>query len=1080
MSLRRPTRGRPGTIIPMLAVALVGLFAFVALAIDLGLLTVARTECQDAADAAALAGARVLDNKPTSVDNNRAAAITAAKDTVKENYLWNTKFVDGQITTADTKAYAYKGGTTNKFILYDTKALAQSETGAAQVPWGGMHVRLDTTQTTFFAKVFGVTSMQTGAVATAVHRPRDIAFVLDFSGSMRFGSWAAWPYTTDSSQSIEGLMNPDPIYPKFGHYGRFVHYQTNNPVRSSSVTNNADPALRPNPLCMRVTLTSGEYGFAPNNHTMHSTGGPPMVWDFKTAPGDPATVDPTALVDAFRMWNPTVSSAYNTTTLTPQRYDFTGYNAATAACPAPENFETQSDSPIPYVGDKWPRADGGRGPNGSDPWATLSGTTLTEVGALTAKEFLGAATTGADGRLLDSTNFTMPTSETGYAHPDTATPKRDGGTTDGNYRDAIWEAYGYDLDVVDYRADNAGSTLPRTPQLLPAAQRFKGYSMGPMYWGKTFFVWPPDPRYDAGADPAAPETTGSFAGVKDTSGRWICDWRRRFFLRGDGQPFDPQTDDINEILFRHGAAMYGHVLNTISTTPGPGYYRLNYPAILAWIKSGPKTLPSNLRAGRILYYSSIPTDANGTSDRNKRFWREYIHYIFGVGTWDSSTYPLNDDSSYNSPAYNPNQMLAGTERRRPFREADPLINQVAGVETPTTAFKPSPNPNPGDAPNPKPYMNYADNINRPRMHLWFGPQTMLQFVTSHRSLAKPVTSGTIKEAQSWQLKAAINSVLDDIQTNHPNDYCGMAFFCERSSVFHTPRAPMGQEWYRLKNCLFYRKEMLDILAALPAASRDSAPDEERVFSSGFNLALGNMPNANGGTDPNSGLAVAFNLLSRASTLTAANGYTTSLSTTKGRQGAAKIVIFETDGVPNADGGFQYTGAGVDSRYEGGTSAVWGGDANTLLDVSDDAARKALSVITRIVAPTASSGNSGHSLPNSPARVYPIAFGDLFNSYDGTNYSTRSTDAKKALYFLTRAAQLGNTVEAYPPASGTLYDVGNGSGERILPFSQVIAGPYERPDKLLPISTTNPAGRIEKLRDSLERIMQSGVQVTLIE
>ena len=52
-------------------------------------------------------------------------------------------------------------------------------------------------------------------------------------------------------------------------------------------------------------------------------------------------------------------------------------------------------------------------------------------------------------------------------------------------RDAIWETTGYD-----------------TPSLARFTNgAFQGYSMGPGYYGKTFYIWPPDPRYTAGADP---------------------------------------------------------------------------------------------------------------------------------------------------------------------------------------------------------------------------------------------------------------------------------------------------------------------------------------------------------------------------------------------------------------------------------------------------------------------------------------------------------------------------------------------------------------------------------------------------
>ncbi len=52
----RPAKRSRGAILPLTAVALVGLCGFIALSVDLGMLAVARAQCQDAADAAAVAG----------------------------------------------------------------------------------------------------------------------------------------------------------------------------------------------------------------------------------------------------------------------------------------------------------------------------------------------------------------------------------------------------------------------------------------------------------------------------------------------------------------------------------------------------------------------------------------------------------------------------------------------------------------------------------------------------------------------------------------------------------------------------------------------------------------------------------------------------------------------------------------------------------------------------------------------------------------------------------------------------------------------------------------------------------------
>src|SRR5262249_20835720 len=65
---------------------------------------------------------------------------------------------------------------------------------------------------------FGVLSLNTAATATAVHRPRDIAIIMDLSGSMSFDSLLGAPYSGTRSQS----SNPDNIYPMFGHYSGYV------------------------------------------------------------------------------------------------------------------------------------------------------------------------------------------------------------------------------------------------------------------------------------------------------------------------------------------------------------------------------------------------------------------------------------------------------------------------------------------------------------------------------------------------------------------------------------------------------------------------------------------------------------------------------------------------------------------------------------------------------------------------------------------------------------------------------------------------------------------------------------------
>ena len=72
---RRVHKRSRGAILPLTAVALVGLCGFTALAVDLGMLAVAQGAAQDAADAAAVAGSAQLEwldrQQPVRRDSRR-------------------------------------------------------------------------------------------------------------------------------------------------------------------------------------------------------------------------------------------------------------------------------------------------------------------------------------------------------------------------------------------------------------------------------------------------------------------------------------------------------------------------------------------------------------------------------------------------------------------------------------------------------------------------------------------------------------------------------------------------------------------------------------------------------------------------------------------------------------------------------------------------------------------------------------------------------------------------------------------------------------------------------------------------
>src|SRR5262249_13976126 len=101
-----------------------------------------------------------------------------------------------------------------------------------------------------------------------------------------------------------------------------------------------------------------------------------------------------------------------------------------------------------------------------------------------------------------------------------------------------------------------------------------------------------------------------------------------------------------------------------------------------------------------------------------------------------------------------------------------------------------------------PYMHYNDNPIRPRAHFWFGPLTMMMFLTTDGGYSPNMWPGTVHESHCWQLKAGINSALDDIKLNHPNDWATLIFF-SGINAYATPRVALGRDYAKMKNALFF-------------------------------------------------------------------------------------------------------------------------------------------------------------------------------------------------------------------------------------------------------------------------------------
>ncbi len=149
---------RRGIIVILMAILLVILLAVIAFTVDLGFISVARTELQSAADSAALAGVADL-------PRGESFAQSTALDYIERN----TNLTTPPATSHTTGQWDFKTGTFTP----------------GKTPLDALRVQVETqNQSLFFGKVLGTNSFNTGATATAVVRPRDFVLVLDYSGSM--------------------------------------------------------------------------------------------------------------------------------------------------------------------------------------------------------------------------------------------------------------------------------------------------------------------------------------------------------------------------------------------------------------------------------------------------------------------------------------------------------------------------------------------------------------------------------------------------------------------------------------------------------------------------------------------------------------------------------------------------------------------------------------------------------------------------------------------------------------------------------------------------------------------------------
>ena len=163
---------RRGAMLVMIGVVFVILFISAAFAIDIARMHVTRSELRTATDAAAKAAVEALGREQSIAAGTNAALAIAQRNIVAGNGLdlRESDIVFGGAVAQPDGSFAF-----------DPDA---SFINAARVIGARTESSLDGSVGLFFAPIFGAENFQPTQVATATRTDRDIALVLDVSGSM--------------------------------------------------------------------------------------------------------------------------------------------------------------------------------------------------------------------------------------------------------------------------------------------------------------------------------------------------------------------------------------------------------------------------------------------------------------------------------------------------------------------------------------------------------------------------------------------------------------------------------------------------------------------------------------------------------------------------------------------------------------------------------------------------------------------------------------------------------------------------------------------------------------------------------
>ena len=498
---------------------------------------------------------------------------------------------------------------------------------------------------------------------------------------------------------------------------------------------------------------------------------------------------------------------------------------------------------------------------------------------------------------------------------------------------------------------------------------FHGYTQGPRYWGKTFFIWPADPRI------VPTQLTGQTLGHLA-----IPDWRMRFFGTTNNTKLFDSSGNWKAPVDSNGTN-----------------YTINYTEILRWIKtpyasSSATVFPPQLRSGRIIYYDAIPDTITGMNptNANERFWKKYIDYVLGLYYDGSNWSVITPKTGYGSD----------------YSWGTPAVSN-----------------------------SNNDNPKRPRLHFWFGPMTMIDFLGNHnRGLDTSYQEhywwpGTCTESPNYACKLGLQAALQDIERNHPNDYVSLIMFSDpkysatdNTGRFNDARVGLGRSYQKMIDSLWFPQSTID------------NPNTEVRYDDANAMEC---PRAFGQTCFAMGFMLAYNQFSSNATIrtkTTPNG----LGGGYGRRGANRLVILETDGQANYLAEASFKDNGTTKSYYDTIPSTYPTQTGSGVNA------QVYSIVDRIVADETSSSR-GYSTKRKPVLIHCVAYGTMFESYASDPDKGAALDLLQNIQFKGKTqASASDALQSYKIITGT------------------------------------PTQRVDKMRQAFSTIMQEGVQISLIE